>query len=82
MIQSEFGKQCTGRNKSQNIRCSVKLQNNVTHCKMSSHDTQSFINPTFENIKEEIIRSKCAIGLLSDNDLYLKYKKILEWILL
>lgn len=61
---------CHALNQSQKIRCTSRGKfGNPLLCGIHKDKICQFIDPDFIKIKDEIKKSKCAIGILNDNEL-------------
>jgi hypothetical protein len=70
---------CHGLNVSQKCRCTSRGKyGNPLMCGIHKDKMSSFIDPDFIKIREEIRKSKCAIGLLTESELERDIKCYIE----
>lgn len=67
---------CLGYNSSKKSRCTHPAKTKPGVCGFHTNSGLKFSIPTFDEIIEEIKRSKCAIGLLNECELINKYKNV------
>ena len=75
-VNSNFRNTCLGYNAQKKNRCTCAKQKNSFVCGYHQNSGAKYSNPTFDDIVEEIKKSKCAIGILNESEIINKYINI------